>query len=528
MPQVESVPGSWRLGHALVIGAILVVAVLAGWWTRAPEVGVGGDESTYLILSRSLEQGRYHDEYLEGTPPHAKYPPGMPVWIGLVRRVAGPNLDALRAANLLLLALTALLMGDAVRRLSGPWPGIGGVGLTALSPGLLEFSGMALPEIPFTFLVAAAMWMTLRAGSDERGGRIAAALGAALASFLMRSAGVTVVAGVITWLLVRRRWRSAGVAMLLSGFAVGGWFAYTALADPVSDTGSSYARDLSQVATPGPGGLAGLFLQATGNARRYLLALPDALGVPTLPGTPVDNVIWLVVLVASGSFGLVALLRRWPAAGVHLLLSSALLLVWPWPVMRLVIPLLPLIGVVLLLGSFVLAGRVGRKAQVILPLLLAVLLSSSGLRAHLARDTNHRCDRRSPYDDPRCFSPGNRSMVWAARMIRDSAPPGTVIATGRPAAVHYFSGRLTLSLSTLLRSTREAGSASPTGVWVLLSDLNSREQSAARKLLERGCDRFEVRARAPRVILLIPRATPAGPGGDACTALRELVPGASG
>ena len=525
MPQAESVPGSWRLGHGLVIGVVLLVAVLAGWWTRAPEVEVGGDEATYVLLSRSLEQGRYRDEFLQGAPPHAKYPPGMPMWIAALRRVAGPDLDVVRAANLLFLALTALLIGDAVRRLSGPGPGVAGVALTAWSPGLLEFSAMALPEVPFTFLVAASLWLTLRANDDPRPGRIAAAMGAAVASFLVRSAGITVVAGVVAWLLLRRRLRSGALVVLVSALVIGGWFAYTALTGPASDTGSSYGRDLSEVASAGPGGIAGLLMQGTRNARLYLLALPESLGVPTLPGTPIDNLIWLLVLVGCGSVGMVVLLRRWPAAAVHLLLSAALLLVWPWPVFRLMIPLLPLIGATLLVGSFLLAGRIGPRAQVAVPTALAVLLATAGLLGHLARDTNHRCDRGNPYADSGCFSPGNRSMVWAARMIRDSAPPGTLIATGRPAAVFYFSGRPTVSLS-ILRSTGNAGPINPDSVWVLLSDLNSRERSAARRLLERGCERFEVRARVPRVILLTPRAGPPGPEVDACTALRALGPGA--
>ena len=526
MPQVESIPGAWRLGHGLVIGAILIVAVAAGWWTRPPELGVGGDETTYVILSRSLEQGRYHDEYLEGSPPHAKYPPGMPAWIGLIRQVAGPDLDALRAANLLLLALTALIMGDALRRLSGPWTGIGGVAMTAMSPGLLEFSGLALPEVPFTFLVSASLWLTLRTGPDDRGGQIAAALGTALLSFLLRSAGITAVAGVIAWLLVRRRWRAGLVSLLVSGIVIGGWFAYAAHAASGSDPVSSYARNLSKVASTGPGGVPGLVLQVTDNARRYLLALPASLGVPTLPGTPIDNLIWLAVLSVFGVVGMVAMLRRWPAAGVHLLLSVALLLAWPWPIARLLIPLLPLTGAVLLLGSFILAGKVGRKAETMVPAVLGLLLATAGGLGYLAQDTNHQCDRRNPYDDPGCFSPGNRDMVRAARMIRNSAPPGTVIATGRPAAVFYFSGHLTRSLLTLRRLPGDSARPEPvqTGVWILLSDLNAPD---ARRLLERGCDRLEVRARLPRVLLMAPRVTP-GPGRDACTALRQLVPETTG
>lgn len=523
MPQAESVPGSWRLGHGLVIGGILLVAVLAGWWTRAPEVEVGGDEATYVLLSRSLDRGRYRDEFLQGTPPHAKYPPGMPMWIAALRRIAGPDLDVVRAGNLVFLALTALLIGDALRRLGGPGLGMAGVALTAMSPGLLQFTAMALPEVPFTFLVAASLWLTLRANGHPRPPGITAAMGAAVASFLVRSAGITVVAGVVGWLLARRRLRSGAVAVLVSGLVIGGWFAYTVVAGPASDTGSSYGRDLSEVASTGPGGLAGLLMQGTRNARLYLLALPGSLGVPTIPGTPLDNLIWLVVLVGCGSVGLVVMLRRWPAAAVHLVLSSVLLLLWPWPVFRLLIPLLPLVGAALLLGSFLLAGRIGPKTQMVVPIALAALFSAAGLLGHLARDANHRCDRRNPYDDPGCFSPGNRNMVWAARMIRDSAPPGTVIATGRPASVHYFSGRPTLSLS-VLRAPEASGPINQDRVWVLLSDLNTRERSAARRLLEGGCERYEVRARVPRVILLVPRAGPPRPGDSACSALRDLVP----
>ena len=521
MPQAESVPGSWRLGHGLVIGVILLVAVLAGWWTRAPEVEVGGDEATYVLLSRSLEQGRYRDEFLEGSPPHAKYPPGMPMWIAALRLVAGPDLDVVRAGNLLFLALTALLIGDAVRRLSSPGLGVAGVALTAMSPGLLEFSAVALPEVPFTFLVAVSLWFALRANDDPRPRNIAAAMGGAVASFLVRSAGITVVAGVFVWLLLRRRLRSGAVVLLVSGLVIGGWFAYTAVAGADSDRESNYGNDLSEFAEIGPGGL---LAQVTKNARLYMLGLPELLGVPALSGTPIDNLIWLVVLVGCGSVGLVVLLRRWPAAAAHLLLSAVLVLVWPWSVIRLLIPLLPLIGAALLLGSFLLAGRIGPRTQMIVPIALAVLLSTVGLLGHLARDTHHRCNRRNPYDDPGCFSPGNRNMVWAARMIRDSAPPGTLVATGRPSAVFYFSGRPTLSLP-ILRSIGEPGAINPDRVWVLLSDLNSWERSAARRLVRRGCDRFEVRARVPQVILLVPRSGSPGPGEDACTALRELAPG---
>jgi dolichyl-phosphate-mannose-protein mannosyltransferase len=489
-------------------------------------VSVGGDEATYIILSYSLEHGRYHDEFLQGTPPHGKYPPGTAVWIALIRQIAGPNPDAVRAANILLLALTALLLGDAVRRRTGPWPGVAGVALTAFSAPLLELSGTALSEVPYTFLVIASLWATLLADKDGRGRWTAAALAAALASFLTRTAGITVVAGVVAWMLLRRRWTHALWSLLLSGAVIGGWLAYTARAGSANGLGSTYADDLRRVASTGPGGATGLLIQFTKNAKRYFLSLPSSLGVPTLPGTVVDNLIWLVVLGVSGTVGLVVLLGRWPAAAVHLLLSAGVLLVFPWAFERLLAPLLPLIAGALLTGSFVAARAAGRRAQVILPLALAVPLSIHGLLAYVGQDTNHECARQNPYADSRCFSLSDRGLVAAARMIRDSTAPGAVIATTKPATVFYFSGRLTVPLSAVLRSERERGllDLRSKGVdWILLSNLQTRDRRTWTQLLDRHCESLELRARFSPGTLLLSQRAPLGSGENACLALKQFL-----
>ena len=517
---------SWRLGHGLLIGAILLVSGAAGWWTRAPEVGLGGDEATYILLSHSLEQGRYHDEFRVGAPPHAKYPPGTPLWIALVRRVTGPDLDHLRAANLCLLLLTALLIGDAVRRLSGPWPGIAGVALTAWSPWLLNSAGTGLSEAPFAFLAGAALWVTLLPGSEQRSGKIGAAFGAAAASFLTRSVGLTVIAGVIAWLVSRRRWRAAGVVLVGSGLLVGGWFLYTARVDAGTDGRFGYGADLSRIASADTGGLAGLLQQFITNAKAYLLALPVALGVPSLPGSSFDNVVTMVVLGIAGAVGLVFMLRRWPAAGVHLLAGSALLLVWPWADERLLIPLLPFFGAAILTGTAGLGGKVGGRIGVIAPVVVGGVLATWGLTGYLRRDPFHRCDRDDPYADARCFPPETLNAMRAIRLIRDSAPAGAVVATGKPATVYYFSGRQTLSLPYAFRSGGASEVLDPgpdRGVWILLTPLGPRDQAAAKRLLERGCDGLSVRERSSGALVLVQEPATSTPAGDACGALREFA-----
>ncbi|HEX7024310.1 MAG TPA: glycosyltransferase family 39 protein, partial [Gemmatimonadales bacterium] len=512
--------------HQVVIGAILLVAVAAGWWARAPGVGAGGDETTYLVLSRSLEHGRYHDEFLQGTPPHAKYPPGTPLWLAMVRWTAGSSLDAVQAANLLLLALTALMLGDAVRRLTGPWPGVAAVGLSAMSPPLLQLAGSAVSEVPFTFLAVAALWLTLLADRDRRSRGTAAALVAALGAFLTRSAGIATVAGIIAWILMRRRWRPALGALLLSAVVVGGWFAYAARAGSTSDPGSSYARDMSRVGTAGRGGIGGLFLQAATNAKEYVLMLPQSLAVPLLPGTLIDNLIWLVILGACGTMGMVVFLRRWPAAAVHLVLSFAVLLAWPWPLPRLIVPMLPLVAAAVLTGAFVIARTIGARAQVIVPLALAALLGVPGLLAFTATDTNHLCDRRNPGYESVCFPEHSAGMVAAARWISDTAPPGAVIATTKPSTVFYFSGHRTMPLLSTARPGRadDLAEIGAKGIdWILLSQVMRNERAIANEWLGGDCQRLEVRAEIPQGALLLSLRAPPGSGSDACDAIRRFV-----
>ena len=70
---------SWRPHHWCAVLGVLIIAVGLGWWSRPSELGASEDDATYVLLSRSLEQGRYNEEYLAGAPPHGGYPPGTPV-----------------------------------------------------------------------------------------------------------------------------------------------------------------------------------------------------------------------------------------------------------------------------------------------------------------------------------------------------------------------------------------------------------------------------------------------------------------
>lgn len=491
---------------------------------RAPDVGIGGDEATYIILSHSLTQGHYRDEFLRGTPPHAKYPPGTALWIAGVRQLAGPSVDATRAANLLLLCLTALLLGDAVRRLIGPMGGVAGVAVTALSAPLLDISGTALSEPLYVCCLVMAFWAALVADDTGVPRWSAASIAAGLAAFLTRTAGFTVVAGIVGWLVARKRWKAAAVALLVSALVIGGWVAYSAHTAAKTPLSSSYLDNLRQLDAVGSGARGGLVAQMIRNAKTYYQILFGLLGVPTVAGTWVDNLIWVAGLGVCGAVGLAACVRRWTGVAVHLVLAAGLLLLWPWPLDRLLLPLLPLLLAMLLVGAGILTRRFGSRVQNVVLGLLSVPLALTGLGARLAHDNNHRCDRTDPYSDPRCFSAGARGVVAAARLVRDSSASGAVVATELSATVFYFSGHPTLPLSAVAGPQTNADSLElPTrgADLLLLTALLSRDRRTARALLP-GCTRFAVSWQSPPSTLILSQRR-FGLGTDACDALRRFL-----
>jgi hypothetical protein len=168
-----------------------------------------------------------------------------------------------------------------------------------------------------------------------------------------------------------------------------------------------------------------------------------ALSLPTIPGTPIDNILWLLLLAVCLAAGLIVLLRRWPAAAWYLLLSGGILMVWPYPIERLFAPLLPILAGTVLVGLQNVVGPVSRRASLAVPLLLASILVPLQVRQHLATSSFWYCDRRDPYTIRPAAIRRSEELVAGARFVRDSLETGTAVATYRTATVAHFSGHKT-------------------------------------------------------------------------------------
>lgn len=425
-----------------VLLAVLAVGMLLGWLAREPGLTLGGDEATYVVLSQSLAEGRYHDEYLVGTPRHAKYPPVMPAWLLAIRALGGESHEVPRAVHVILLALVALLVGDAVRRIGSPLLGLGAAAAVVHNPATSFYAGTLLSETLFTALTVAALWMLLSVAGERAGSKwIAAAVGLIMLAVFTRSVGIALLGAMALTMLIRRRILAAVGVIVAAAIAVAGWGMYVRGASQHS-LGRNYRGEVAY--SLGLAGSDNLFKHAFENATTYLTWVPGSdFGLPTLENTPIDNLAWLLVLGVPLVAGTAVLLRRWFVAAAYAAGYAAILLVWPFPDGRLAAPLLPIAIAAIVLGVARLAGGqrrpkraalAGLAAGLVLATLGAITTAQEALRILPCRgeDTASRL---------RCLAPPQQAWMRAAHLLRDSLPDRFAVATVHPAPLYLQSGR---------------------------------------------------------------------------------------
>lgn len=539
----------------LVPVVLITVFVAVTWVLRAPDITLEGDDALYLLLSESLRDFNYRETFLVGHPTHAQYPPGYPALLAMASLLVGSRPDHLAIVGILAAAGGLAALWFAVRSIWSPWIAAGTLAVAAFNPGLIHISGLLMSEAPFFALAIVAIWGARRPG-DRR--VVAIAIIAAIAAALTRAAGVSIVIAVLIAWLLERRWRAASILALCAALTVGPWLVWTFTA-PNQNPDRSYASDAAfgltdslqrapgpQSATTsgtrpdGPPRLAkvpeALARRVAANAQTYATReLPWVLPAASVPGTTVDNWVWLVAVVLFGAAGLRQLWQRWRVAALFLACYGALLLVWPWAIPRLLIPIVPLIILTLLVGAWVLGSRLGRRGWIV-PVTLGALIAFTAIARNLTRlEQASACDRSRATSSPACFSDDQLGFFSAAGHARTVTDSAARFALGSKwSTFGYYARREVLPFRATPGMSGEqiVDSLAAAGVGhVLLAHLSSNDVAFGR-LLRPSCDRlalvgvfnsqtllFELRERA---------AADTTGGGCAALAAYESVPGVPG
>lgn len=156
-----------------LLTALVVVVALYGFATLrlSPDrIVPGTDAPQYDIMARNLAEGRGFA--LATEPPFAPTvyrEPGYPLFTAALYRLSGNDVQIVAGIQVVLLALTAAFSAHIGAELFGRAAGLLGGLLVGFNPQLSYLAGQLLSETLFTFLVAATLWLALRARASRRG-----------------------------------------------------------------------------------------------------------------------------------------------------------------------------------------------------------------------------------------------------------------------------------------------------------------------------------------------------------------------
>lgn len=426
-----------RLGLYL-LGFFLLVAVLL----FDPKLDTGGDNAVYLILAKSLVSGRgYSNLHLPGEPANTHYPFGFPgLLAGLFLLTGGVNVLAAKFLVMVTGVLAMLFTLKMARLVSGDRSLLPMAFLVSV-PIFATSSHKVLTEMPFLLASMAAVYLVLRADSGNP--RLCwPAFGLAVMGFLLRTAGIALVLGILLWLLLRKRHRYlvwfAAIFLLVSiPWQVRNW----TLSQGWSYLDLLLARD-PYVSDFGRVGLVELGARTAHNFALYAFdVLPSTL-VPAFFSPR-----WLaaatgVVFVSAGVIGALVRLRKRSIVETYGLFAVVVLLVWPrvWSGDRFLLPSLPIVMVYVFEGVLWVQAKVRWKHLGSAFMGLLLLLNAVQITRLAFAPVRHKLeflkgDRYAGYsqDWRRYFE----SIDW----IREHVPEDRVVLARKPEFVYLLSGR---------------------------------------------------------------------------------------
>lgn len=447
---------SWLHRHAHLVVLLLALAALAPFYATAlltPAVGIYHDDSLYINTARALAEGRGY--WIESTPvplPQTKYPALFPALLALVWKMAPDfpaNLVWFKAVPLLAALLWFGLSFVLIRRESGSvWLATTAVIVTAACPQVIFLSTAVLSETLFATLTTGCLMLWLQhARTGNRGALLGAAVLAA-AAYHTRTIGFCLILAGLVALLRQRKFRDAVVFGLVCAALASPWLLWQTLNRSSPDPYLSQHNYYN----------AYNIVVSFSWAEKLRIALTNLAFLP-FSVSPLFYLSWGGVLgLIAAPFAIRALWQKEFAAPVRwlLLLSYGVILLWVWPPLRFLVPLLPLL---------VWSTWAGLPARLRLAFLVGCgLLAAEGWWVDrqfstIASHSGIWCPIPTPDTEWSAFA---AQLDW----IRKNTPPEAIIQANLDPTVYLFTGRRAIrgshgnaSLSWYLDSEQPLGTA---------------------------------------------------------------------
>jgi hypothetical protein len=440
--------------EAAVVALLLLLIRPALLPDPRPVVGSLNDDAIYVALGRAIAEGHgYRSLYLPGDPVQVRYPPTLPAVLAVLWRIGG-TLDAVTelalALNAVLIALAAGLLYWLARTRLRLHPALAAafvVGPFLLDASLL-YSRLILSEPYFVAGWAAALALGYRAAEQEPGPcRVVTALALGLvlaATALARSQALALVPALLAALVAKRvdaRALTAATAGALAPLAAWHWVhARWVAAGPLSTA----ADEVSYVAWTGIESASSAIRTVVGaavlNAANYTVIFSRYFGDLVLGG--------FLVVVSLAALAVAGALRRFrsdPGLVLGTSAAAAITAAWPFTQDRLVLPLLPFIGMLAATEVARLLRSTAPRGRIILAALLCAAAASVAIRQVTIRHhVNARlaagmaADYYTPTDYVQRTS---RLLVALTDWVRANTRPEDRIMAALPGGVYLHTGR---------------------------------------------------------------------------------------
>lgn len=408
--------------------AFLYLAPQYGIALFTPATGIYHDDALYLLTAKSLASGHgYTIESLPTAIPQTKYPILFPALLSLVW-MSFPDFPA----NLPLFKLVPLLAAIGwfiasyrlLRLLSLPaLPATAAIVLLAASPQVVFLSTAVLSETTFALLLTLCLIQAIRLPQTPSWQQLATVSMLAAAAYHTRSIGIGLIGGLALTLLAKRQWRqalifSATTIALCLPWPLWQWW-HRQHADPYLSSANYYSgyNVLSNFSFPEK-------LQIIG---KNLLFLPFS--VQPILDLPIGGLIGLLCL----PFVLRSLLRGAIPNAIRfpLLASMGLIILWAWPPLRFLIPLLPLA-----LGAFLLGVPPRWQTRATLCVIILAIFAAARTTHYTREAVSTGLWLPLPVP-PQSWTAFSSQLQW----IRANCPADAILQSNVDPTVYLYTGR---------------------------------------------------------------------------------------
>jgi hypothetical protein len=417
-----------RSRHAGTILSLVVATGVAVFWIATLREGHNwdGDYALYIMHAENIAAGRpYGTTQYIFNPQNwihpAAYPPGLPLLLAPVYRLAGLDLQRMKLVGVLSFALFLLVFARTARRRLPPPLAVALIATIGFHPWIWDFKDTIFSELPFMLFCYATLGLVDQMAEQPLKWNWAAisasAVGLAFAC-LTRSIGVALFPAILLvhWWTTRKLVNS-GTLIVLGGLLLIG---LARLGFPY-DAGTYVNQFAAGGGTPLLGAL-----------QNYAGAVRDLIGARNVHGSGLRMALTSGFLIVMLVGFVVRVRARLAVFEVFFLLYWVVLLTYPFQVevSRYSLPVWPLMLLYAFAGAYELGTRAGAAARIAAPALLV-----AGL--WMLQVVQYRRADFGPI--PFSVTADHSREVFAVMKARLS--PDAVVLTRKPTIIALFTGR---------------------------------------------------------------------------------------